>query len=82
MTDEGISEIYLMCLGGKANGIPVHIFPCRMEGEEYKALVKANPEQETFWRELEPIYSYFKMHNAVPRVKIDKSGTYKIATQQ
>lgn len=76
MTDPLIEEIYLLALGAKAQGIPVHIFPCRMKGPLYTELKRIWPDHRDFWGELAPIYEAFEKTKQVPKVKITETGEY------
>lgn len=78
MTDAKIDEIY--SLATKAKGtIPVHIFPCRMEGPSYRELAAQHPEWSNFWAQLEPVYRAFEATRKVPAVRITRGGRYMIA---
>ncbi len=78
MTDPVIEEIYLLALGARAAGIPVHLFPCRMEGPVYRRLRAEHPELTAFWDELVPVYRAFEQTKRVPTVKISRSGSYSL----
>lgn len=80
MTDPKIQEIYLLALGGRAAGTPVHIFPCRMEGETYARLRREYPQHTGLWDELQPIYAAFERTKRVPRVTIARDGAYRLVT--
>ena len=82
MTDEGIQEIYTLCLNAKVNGeenIPVHIYPTRMnkKGMDYLAREYVNyPESQKFWATLKNEYEYFeKTHKLLP-VMYSPEGNY------
>lgn len=82
ITDEGIKELYLAALEAKAGGekeIPVHIFPCRMEGPGYQALLEeysGNPRLIAFWANLKQGYDHFEKTKLVPIVQVDRAGKY------
>jgi murein L,D-transpeptidase YafK len=78
MTDEKIEEIYLLALGGKAHGVPVFVFPCRMEGMEYTAMLASHPEHLDFWGELQPIYAALVASHRPPAVEIGADGAYRL----
>ncbi len=82
MTDEGIQEIYTLCLNAKCNGqenIPVHIYPTRMskKGMDYLEREYVNyPESQKFWASLKNEYDYFeKCHKLLP-VMYTPDGKY------
>ncbi len=73
MTDEGIQELYVICLNAKSNGqnnIPVHIFPTRFtkNGMNYlKREYGKDKEKIQFWNDLKGSYDYFeKYHKLLP----------------
>lgn len=79
MTDPVIDELYPACFGaGNRRSISVHVFPCRMEGPRYAALLRQFPQHAAFWHELEPVYAAFQVGHRVPRVVIDGHGAYRI----
>ncbi len=82
MTNEGIQEIYTVCLNAKLNGqqnIPVHIFPTRLTkngmaylGREFSK----DAGKQQFWNELKDGYDYFeKTHRLLP-VMYTPDGKY------
>ncbi len=82
MTDEGIQEIYTLCLNAKVNGeenIPVHIYPTRMNKNGIAYLQReyaSNPEKQEFWNTLRSEYEYFeKTHKLLP-VMYGDDGKY------
>ena len=79
MTDEKIEEIYALCKSARGT-VPVHIFPCRMQGATYRDVKLRYPTLQPFWRELEPIYRAFERSHVVPRVDVDRSGAYRLRT--
>ncbi|MBI4726052.1 L,D-transpeptidase family protein [candidate division TA06 bacterium] len=82
ITDEGIKELYLIALEAKANGqqaIPVHLFPCRMNGTSYQALLAETRESlklPEFWANLKQGYDIFELNKIVPKVQVDRMGKY------
>lgn len=85
ITDEGISELYLVALMARAAGqerIPVHIFPARF-GSSWDArnatrLKHADRSVVTFWKTLKPAYYYFERHRRIPAVGFDSRGNYRL----
>ncbi len=82
MTDDHIKEIYIYAVEARNNGqqyIPVHIFPCRMDGEYYTALKESITENEDlldFWNNLEEAYLFFEMNKTLPEISVNTSGDY------
>jgi len=82
MTNEGIQEIYTLCLNAKLNGeenIPVHIYPTRLSKSGMSYLAHEFPKDEArqqFWSELKTGYDYFeKTHRLLP-VMYTPEGKY------
>ena len=82
MTDEGIQELYTVCLNAKVNGqenIPVHIFPARFTktGQAYLAKQYASePEKQDFWQTLKTGYDYFEKYHKLLPVMYTPDGRY------
>ena len=82
MTDQGIEEIYTICLNARVNGeenIPVHIFPTRMNSIGMSFLEKeyaAYPEKIAFWNTLKPGYDYFERYRKLLPVMYTPDGQY------
>ncbi len=82
LTDDKIKEVYLYAIEAKNSGqskIPVHIFPCKLEGKEYTNLknrYKEDQEMLTFWKSLEAGYKYFKEKKDIPDIKTNNKGYY------
>ena len=82
MTDDRIKEIYVFAVEARTHGqkqIPVHIFPCKMEGEAYELLAQEHEGDEdmiTFWANLEEAYLYFEENRLLPEFTVDKEGRY------
>lgn len=82
MTDEGIQEIYTICLGARMNGdnnIPVQIFPTIFNkaglnflGKEYKV----DTEKQKFWINLKAAYDYFEVNKNPAPVMYNEEGKY------
>jgi murein L,D-transpeptidase YafK len=82
MTNEGIQEIYTVCLNAKLNGqvnIPVHIYPTRLSKSGMNYLYHEFPKdlaRQQFWSELKTGYDYFeKTHKLLP-VMYTPDGRY------
>lgn len=79
MTDPVIEEIYSACRSAvNAKSIPVHVFPCRMDGPSMRDLEERYPQHAGFWSELRPIYDAFQVEHQIPKIRITKSGIYRI----
>ena len=79
MTDPLIDEIYPACFSaGNRRAIPVHLFPCRMDGPLFPALLRRYPQHAAFWRELRPIDDAFGKGHVVPTVGVTKTGAYRL----
>jgi len=82
VTDEGIKELYLIALEARNGGkekIPVHIFPCKMDGPEYQALLNDRQEDKVllrFWNNLKQGYDFFGTTKTVPQIMVDRKGSY------
>lgn len=82
MTDEGIKELYTICLNARLNGqeyIPVHVFPTRLtnSGMAYlKHEYPKDPARQQFWTEMKSSFDYFeKTHKLLP-VMYGMDGKY------
>jgi murein L,D-transpeptidase YafK len=82
MTNDGIQEIYTVCMNARLNGqeyIPVHIFPTRLNKNGMNYLNREfpkDPARQQFWAELKNGYDYFeKTHKLLP-VMYTPDGKY------
>ncbi len=82
MTDDGICELYTVCLGAKLNGqeyIPVHVFPTRLNKVGLSQLMtdyKGNIAKQQFWAGLKKGYDYFETHHRLLPVMYAPDGSY------
>jgi len=82
MTDEGIQELYTVCLNAKVNGeenIPVHIFPTRFNKNGLAYLNKAygsDAGKQEFWQSLRSSYDYFEKNHKLLPVMYTPDGKY------
>jgi len=82
MTDEGIKEIYTLCLNARVNGqenIPVHIFPTRLDTKGWvylKREYRDYPQSIAFWYTLKPGYDYFEKNHKLLPVMYSPDGYY------
>lgn len=82
MTDEGIKEIYTLCMNAKLNGqdyIPVHIFPTHMHSRGINYLMTSfpgNTAKQQFWATLKKGYDYFEQYHKLLPVMYAPDGTY------
>ncbi len=77
MTDAKIDEIYALASSAR-RPIPVHIFPCRMEGAAYASLRRQYPQFAAFWSQLQPVYARFEADRRVPGVSVSAKGAYML----
>jgi murein L,D-transpeptidase YafK len=82
MTDDHIKEIYIFAVEARNNGqqyIPIHIFPCLMDGEYYSHLKENFTEDEDllgFWNNMEEAFLYFEMNKTLPEFSVNAKGEY------
>lgn len=82
MTDERMEEIYLIVMEAANNGqkqIPVHIFPMRMHGDPYNALLQNHRDNGAlieFWSNIEEGYLFFKENKTKTVFEVDSDGKY------
>jgi murein L,D-transpeptidase YafK len=87
--DDAIEEVYLAALDAKYRGqkrFSVHIFPARMQGEEWKALVAEHTVRDEslagFWAQLQAGYEAFEKTKTVPEISVARDGAYKVTFGQ
>lgn len=82
LTDDKIKELYVLAVEARSNGqknIPVHIFPCRMDANGMASLRRDflnDKGRNSFWQNLQPIYTDFEKNKAIAGIRIDQSGRY------
>jgi murein L,D-transpeptidase YafK len=82
MTDEGIKELYTICLSAKLNGeanIPVHIYPTRFTKASLSFLGRAyagDTAKQHFWANLKEGYDYFEKNHKILPVMYTTDGRY------
>ena len=82
MTDEGIEELYTVCLNAKLSGeeyIPVHIYPTRMNKAGINYLISeyaGKTEKQQFWAVLKNGYDYFEKNHKLLPVMYGVDGAY------
>jgi murein L,D-transpeptidase YafK len=83
--NEKIEELFILALDTRAGGqssIPVHLFPARMSGEKWDAFFKehtqGNEQLANFWRSLKTGYDAFEQNHEVPRMRVEKDGSYRL----
>lgn len=79
--DDGIEELYTMCVDQRSSGreIPVYIFPCRMDSlamAELKSLAADNVKLLAFWENLRQGYDRFVNSFQKLRYWMDEKGKY------
>ncbi|MFO8056559.1 MAG: hypothetical protein R6V10_04620 [bacterium] len=84
--DGPVKELYIMALDVKLQShtrTHVHIFPCRMDGQECKKelerLSSENPLLKKFWSTLRPGYEHFEKKRVLPDINVGNDGYYEIA---
>lgn len=82
--DEAIEELWVITEQARQQGqnpIPIHIFPAPMNAGELMALVSRHvnqPKLVAFWREVEPVFTYFAVHKKLPTITVAKNGEYRM----
>ncbi len=82
ITDEGIKQLYVVCLAARSGGqenIPVHIFPTRFTKNGWAFLRKeygGDAEKMRFWTDLKEGYDYFEKYHVVMPVMYTPAGRY------
>jgi murein L,D-transpeptidase YafK len=82
MTDDGIKELYTVCLNAYMNGqeyIPVHIFPTRLTKNGLSYLNREfgkDPAKQQFWTDLKAGYEYFEKYHKLLPVMYSPDGRY------
>jgi murein L,D-transpeptidase YafK len=80
LTDDKISEVYVLAVEAKTNGqnnIPVHIFPFKITENNLKKYIAQYPKQANFWRNLQHGYAYFNKYKTLPTITQVK-GSYVV----
>jgi len=82
MDNDGICEIYTVCLNARLNGqeyIPVHIFPTRMTRNGITYLIReyaGNTAKQQFWATLKKGYEYFEQNHKLLPIMYASDGSY------
>jgi murein L,D-transpeptidase YafK len=82
MTDDGIKEIYTVCLNARLNGqenIPVHIYPTRLNKNGMNYLSRSFPNDQVkqqFWQDMRTEYEYFEKYHKLLPVMYAPGGRY------
>ena len=79
--DGPIAEVYLAAVDARDAGqarIPVHIFPCRLDGDWLKLERESwrRPGLLDFWGNLKEGYDLFEKSRQLPRIAVDRQGRY------
>lgn len=83
LTNPLIEEVYLLAeiaRNAGQEGIPVHIFPGRMDTKAFLQRMKSSPHQH-FWKELLPVFASFEATRKIPAVSVDGVGRYMVTDQ-
>jgi len=83
LEDGPMEELFVIATDARANGqrgLPVHLFPSRLDVRRLEALEEKGPaEHLDFWRELAPGYQAFESTRRPPRVRVDpRTGAYRL----
>lgn len=86
MSNEVIKELYwcnIQANSNKSNNyfIPIHIYPCRMNGANWNFLKKTysfDPNRIEFWRNLQSGYNFFELTKTPPKLSVDPKGKYLV----
>ncbi|MES2703066.1 MAG: L,D-transpeptidase family protein [Bacteroidota bacterium] len=82
MTNEGIQELYTVCLNARLNGqeyIPVHVFPTRLTKSGMQSLARQFPGdkvKQQFWNDLKAGYDHFEKYHKLLPVMYSPDGKY------
>lgn len=79
ITDDGIKELYALCvLAKEANKskIRVDMFPYKMTEKANSAHAKKHPKHASLWKELKPFYTHFETHKTPLNFTIAAGGKY------
>jgi murein L,D-transpeptidase YafK len=81
ITDEGIKELYVLCVEAKNSGqeeIPVHILPARLTAENFDLIKKqyGSSQLTAFWKQLKSGFDIFERTKKLPRTVISSRGDY------
>lgn len=81
--DENIERLYLIAWDTHRAGqaaIPIHLFPARMAGSDWRSVAEENIARErglaAFWATLQPGFDAFEKTRRVPTVEVDANGRY------
>jgi murein L,D-transpeptidase YafK len=82
MTNEGIQELYVVCLNARLSGqenIPVHVFPTRLNKAGMNYLNRQfgyDKQKLQFWNDLKGHYEYFEKTHKILPVMYSPDGRY------
>lgn len=79
LTDNYMKEVYILSVEAKNNGqqtIPVHIFPTKLNEKGMLFLSEKYSTHLVFWKNLKKGYDYFERTKQIPRISVEKSGSY------
>lgn len=79
--DDAIKEVYLAVLdsGYEDEKAPVHIFPAKLDDENFKELCRTYEYNEkfiAFWENLKAGYDIFEKNRILPEVTVNEEGIY------
>ncbi len=82
MTNDGIQELYAICLNARLSGeeyIPVHIYPTRLNRNGMNYLTREFPNdlpRQQLWAELKTNFDYFEKYHKLLPVMYTPEGRY------
>ena len=83
VTDDVIEQLYVMAMDARSAGqagIPIHIFPVRMESEAMRPLFEEAGGDWSLWRfwlGLKAGYDDFETNRREPAISVDTDGFYR-----
>lgn len=84
LTDDGIKELYILCIEAKNSGqarIPVTIYPAKLNQDNYYRLVQDYPDNKerlNLWEDLKIAYDLFLESRQLPEITFLADGRQKI----
>ena len=83
LTDDKIKEVYIMAVEARNKGqqtIPIHIFPAKLDADGLEHLKRTTTDTSkiSFWQNLQAGYSYFETKKIIPKITVDKMGSYQV----
>lgn len=82
MTDSVMKEMYVLAVEAKDKGqnkIPVHVFPFKLNDENWQAkkkIYQENPQLISFWENIKKGYDMFEKNKILPAMSVLQDGKY------